>query len=110
MRFYDLKDLGDEEAKSLIGKCPKVEVKKVLENPEILSKKILVFRGNYEGFATNRLCARTFEYIPAEQKWKVSDVTVYDMFITSFDHHFSRKELETDFNAFCNGQGFVMDA
>lgn len=110
MRFYDLEGLEDEKTNSLIEKCPKLEVKKVLENPEILLEKILVFRGNYEGFATNRLCARTFEYIQAEEKWKVSDVTVYDMFKSSFDHHFSRVELEVNFKAFCNGQGFVMDA
>lgn len=110
MRFYDLKCLGDEEVNSLIEKCPKLEVKKVLENPEILSEKILVFRGNYEGFATNRLCVRTFEYIQSEEKWEVSDVTVYDMFKSSFDHHFSKVELEVNFKAFCNGQGFVMDA
>ena len=40
MRFYDLKGLSDETASSLIAKCPKVEVKEVLDNPEILSKKI----------------------------------------------------------------------
>lgn len=39
MRFYDLKGLSDENARNLIAKCPKVEVKKVLDNPEILSKK-----------------------------------------------------------------------
>lgn len=110
MRFYDLKGLSDEAARNLIAKCPKVEVREVLDNPEILSKKILVFRGNYDGFATNRLCARTFEYIPTENRWRVSDVTVYDMFITSFVHLFSKQELESKFENFCNAKGFVMDA
>lgn len=110
MRFYDLIGLSDEVASSLIAKCPKVEVKEVLDNPEILLKKILVFRGNYDGFDTNRLCARTFEYIQTEARWRVSDVTVYDMFITSFAHHFLKRELESEFEDFCNANGFVMDA
>lgn len=110
MRFYELKGLSDETARSLIAECPKVEMKEVLDNPEILSKKILVFRGNYDGFATNRLCARTFEYIAEENRWRVSDVTIYDMFITSFDYHFSKRELESKFEDFCNAKGFVMDA
>ena len=110
MRFYELKGLSDEKAKSLIAKCKKVETKKVLENPEILSKKVLVFRGNYDGFDTNRLCVRTFEYILTEERWKVSDVSVYDMFVSSFAYHFSKMELESNFKAFCNAKGFVMDA
>ena len=110
MRFYDLKGLSDETASSLIAKCPKVEVKEVLDNPEILSKKILVFRGNYDGFDTNRLCARTFEYIPTEDRWKVLDVTIYDLFVSSFEYHFSKQELESKFKAFCNAKGFLMDA
>lgn len=108
MRFYDLKGLSDEEASSLIAKCPQVELQKVLESPEILSKKVLVFRGNYDGYATDRLCARTFEYIPTEDRWKISDFTIYDMFGTSFDYHFSKNELESKIN--CNSKGFVMDA
>lgn len=110
MRFYDLKGLSDKEASSLIAECSKVEMKEVLENPEILSKKILVFRGNYDGYATDRLCARTFEYIQKEKRWKVSDITIFDMFTTYFNHHFSKQELEVSFEAFCKSQGFVMDA
>lgn len=107
MRFYDLKGLSDEEANSLIVKCPKVELEEVLKNPEILSQKVLVFRGNYDEFDTNRLCARIFEYIPKEDRWKVSDFTIYDMFEISFNHHFSKKELNSRCN--CKSKGFVMD-
>ena len=110
MRFCELKGLSDEVASGFIAECPQFEVKEVLDNPEILSKKLLVFRGNYDGFATNRLCARTFEYISAEDRWKVSDVTIYDMFVTNFAYHFSRQELELKFKAFCNAKGFVMEA
>ena len=110
MRFGDLKGLSDEVASGLIAECPQVEVKKVLGNPEILSKKVLVFRGNYDCFATNRLCARTFEYIPTEDRWKVLDVTIYDLFVSSFEYHFSKQELESKFKAFCNAKGFLMDA
>lgn len=110
MRLYDLIGLSDEEASSLIAKSPKSEMKAILDNPEILSEKLLVFRGNYDGFDTNRLCARTFKYIPAENRWKVSDITIYDMFVSSFAYHFSREELEAKFKAFCNATGFIMDA
>lgn len=110
MRFYDLEGLSDEEARSLIAKCPQVELKEVLENPKVLLKKVLVFQGNYEEFDTNRLCARTFEYIPTEDRWKVSDFTIYDMFGVSFDHHFPKWQLELNFRTFCNAKGFVMDA
>jgi len=110
MRFYDLEGLSDDVASGLIEECLKVEMQKILDNPELLFEKVLVFRGNYDGFATNRLCARTFRYMPAEDRWVVSDVTIYDMFITSFDYHFSKQELKLKFEPFCNAQGFVMDA
>lgn len=108
MRFYDLKGLSDEEASSLIAKCPKMELKEALDNPQLLTKRVLVFRGNFDGFDTTRLCARTFEYIPKKDRWKVSDFTIYDMWGSSFDYHFSKLELEERFN--CNAKGFVMDA
>ena len=110
MRFCELKGLSDEGASCLIAKCPKVEFKKVLDNPEMLSGKVLVFRGNYDGFDTNRLCARTFEFISTEDRWKVIDFTIYDMWGAGFCHHFSKRELEAEFNAFCNSKGFIMDA
>jgi len=110
MRFYELKGLSDEVANRLIVECPQVEFKEVLDNPEVFSKKIIVFRGNYDHFDTTRLCARIFEYISTEDRWIVSDVTIYDMFIASFYHHFSKMELESKFKAFCNSAGFVMDA
>lgn len=110
MRFYDLGNLSDEVVLKTIAECPKVEMKKVLENPELLLGKVLVFRGNYDGYATNRPCARTFEYLPAEDTWIVSDFTLYDMFGTSFAKHFTLQELEVQFKAFCDAEGFVMDA
>lgn len=109
MRFYELINLSDEEANELIKKSPRVEMKDVLEQPDDFLGKLFVFRGNYDGFATYRLCARTFEYLPAEKKWRVSDVTVYDMFSSSFAYLFSSKELEEKFKAFCEAKAFVMD-
>ena len=110
MRFYELKGLSDKEANELIIKCPQAAFKEVLDRPGDFSKKVLVFRGNYDGFATNRLCARIFRYILEEDKWEVADVTVYDMFISGFYYHFSTAELESEFKDFYNGKGFVMDA
>lgn len=110
MRLYDLKGLSDAEANELILKSSKVKLNDALENPEILSGKILVFRGNYDGFATDRLCIRTFEYLPKEEKWEVADATVYDMWISSFCYHFKSREVRLKFERFCEAEGFVMDA
>ncbi|MCI8277301.1 MAG: hypothetical protein HFJ46_05200 [Clostridia bacterium] len=109
MRFYELINLSDEEANELIKKSPRIEMKEVLEHPEDFVGKLLVFRGNYDGFATNRRCARTFEYILSKQRWRVSDVTIYDMFSSSFAYLFSSKELKEKFKAFCEAKAFVMD-
>ena len=109
MRFCELKGLEDRVASSLIAKSPYVELRDVLEKPGKFKGKKLVFRGNYDNFDTNRLCTRTFEYLPGEDRWKVEDVTVYDLFVSSFDYHFSKQELEERFEAFCNSKGFVMD-
>jgi len=47
MRFYDLEGLSDDVASGLIEECLKVEMQKILDNPELLFEKVLVFRGNY---------------------------------------------------------------
>lgn len=110
MRFYNLIGLSDKEANDLILQCPKLEMRKALDNPATMQGKLLVFRGNYDGFATDRLCVRTFAYIENEDRWQVADATVYDMFASGFDYHFSSQELESKFEEFCNASGFVMDA
>lgn len=109
MRFIELEGLSDSDAEILIEKCREVELNEAIENPNEYQEKIFVFLGNYDGFATNRLCARTFEYISTEGSWEVSDITVYDMFKTSFDKHFSKFDLRTKFKDFCDAKGFVMD-
>ena len=110
MRFRDLNGLSDEVACASIEECQQVEMNEILDNPMILSEKILVFEGNYDGFDTNKLCVRTFEYISTEQRWKVSDVSIYDFFISSYYHLFSKEELREQFSTFCNMKGFVMYA
>lgn len=110
MRFYDLKDLSDKEANHFILESEKIKLRDILTNPESLSGKILIFRGNYDGFATNRMCARTFKYLQDEKRWEVADVTIYDMFHAYFDHHFLPEELESQFKPFCDASGFIMDA
>ena len=110
MRFYNLIGLSDKEANDLILQCPKLEMRKALDNPATMQGKLLVFRGNSDGFATDRLCVRTFAYIENEDRWQVADATVYDMFASGFDYHFSSQELESKFEEFCNASGFVMDA
>ena len=109
MRFYDLKNLSDEEAIKLITNCPKIKMEDALKNPVSLLKKIVVFLGNYDRFDTKRLCARTFEYIPEKDRWKVCDWTIYDLWGSSFDHYFLKNEIKTQFSEFCKTTGFVME-
>ena len=109
MRFLELEGKNDVEQNELIVNSPKCSTEKILESPELLEKKILVFRGNYDGYATNRLCARTLEYIPAEDRWKVSDIILYEMFKTEYCHHFSKTELKNKFADLYKSTGFVME-
>ena len=111
MRFKELKGLSNEEASRRITACPQIQMRKVLDNPKILLNKVIVFRGNYDGFDTRNLCARTFQYISAENRWKVSDYDLFDMFYSSYEHHFLKEELENQFRAFCKDDsiGFIMD-
>lgn len=110
MRFKELKGLSNEEASRRIAACPQIQMSKVLDNPKILSNKVIVFRGNYDGFDTRNLCARTFQYEAVEKKWKVSDYEIFNMSHTQYDHHFSKEELKRQFKAFCESDGFIMDA
>lgn len=109
MRFLDLENKNDDEQNELIVKSPECKAETVLDNPKLLEKKILVFRGNYDGYATDRLCARTLEYISSEERWKVSDIILHEMFRTEFWHHFTTWELKSKFPGLCVSTGFLMD-
>ena len=109
MRLEELKNKTDEEQNEMIWSCPMHETKEILDNPELINGKVLLFRGNYDGLATSRLCARIIEYLPLEDRWKVSDMRLFDMDSTSYWHHFTREELENQFGPFCEGEGFLMD-
>lgn len=54
-------------------------------------------------------CPRIIEYLPLEDRWKVSDMRLFDMDSTSYWHHFTREELENQFGPFCEGKGFIID-
>lgn len=109
MRFKELEGKTDKEQNDMILECKKCSTEEALKNPELLKGKILVFRGNYDGFATNRLCARTLEYLEKEKRWKISDVILHEMFETSFCHHFSDFELRVNFEDLCVSTGFLME-
>lgn len=109
MRFKDLENKTDKEQYEMILSCEMCETKKVLDNPQILDKRILLFIGNYDGFATKRLCARTIEYLASEDRWKVSDIVLYNMDNLDFETHFTRWQLENEFRAFCQAGGFIID-
>ena len=79
MRIEELKGKTNEEQSKLIAECPICKMEEALDNPKVLEKKILVFRGNYDGFCTDMLCARIVEYIPSEDRWQISDVILFDM-------------------------------
>lgn len=57
MRIEELKNKSDKEQNEMILSCPIYETREILDNPKILEGKVLLFRGNYDGLATNRLCA-----------------------------------------------------
>lgn len=109
MRFEELKNKTDKEQNEMICSCPMHETKEILNNPKLLEGKVLLFRGNYDGLATNRRCARTIEYLPLEDRWKVSDMRLFDMDRTEFWHHFTRSEMENQFRPFCEAKGFLID-
>lgn len=109
MRFEELKGKSDSEQNRLISECPSCSMEEALNNPKLLENKILVFRGNYDGFATNRLCARTFEYLPSHDSWLVSDIILFEMEGTGFAYFFSSAELEDHFSDFCKSTGFIME-
>ena len=69
----------------------------------------MLFRENYDGLATNRLCARIIEYFPSKDRWKVSDMRLFDMDRTEFWHHFTRNYMENQFRQFCEEKGFIIE-
>ena len=109
LRIEELKNKTDEEQSEMIRSCQRCETKEILDYPTLLEGKVLLFRGNYDGLATDRLCARIIEHLPAEDRWKVSDVRLFDLDKTEFWHHFTRLELEEQFRPFCEGKGFIVD-
>ena len=114
MKLEDLAGKSREEQSQLIEKQPEALLLDMLEEPEKMQGKILVFRGNYDGYATDGLCVRTFEYGESEgrwkDRWKVSDIDLSDMFTTLFDHGFSEHELKNQFKGFCSDiKGFLLE-
>ena len=109
MRIEELKNKTDEEQYKMILSCPMYETKEILDNPKLLEGKVLLFIGNYDGLATNRLCARTIEYLSSEDRWKVSDMRLFDMDRTEFWQHFTRWKMENKFRPFCEAKGFIME-
>lgn len=109
MKLQDLKNRTSEEQSDLIASHEKISMREVMDNPEKFSDKILVFRGNYEGFDTDDLCVRTVKYIAKEGKWLVSDTDLSDMFTEEYDKHFTKSDLERNFPTFCDSEGFLLD-
>ena len=109
MRLEELKNKTDEEQNEMIWSCPMHETKEILDNPELINGKVLLFRGNYDGLATSRLCARIIEYLPLEDRWKVSDMRLYDMDRTEFWHHFTKSEFKSCFRPFYEAEGFIVE-
>ncbi len=109
MRIEELKGKTNEEQSKLIAECPICKMEEALDNPKVLEKKILVFKGNYDGFCTDRLCARIVEYIPSKDRWQISDVILFDMDGTGYWHHFTKDELKFQFSDLCKSTGFMME-
>lgn len=110
MKLKDLEGKSREEQSQLSEKQPKALLLDMLEEPEKMQGKILVFRGNYDGYDTEGLCVRTFEYGESEGRWKVSDIDLSDMFTTSFDYGFFGHKLKNQFKGFCSDiKGFLLE-
>lgn len=109
MKLKDLKDLKREEQSQMIESCKSIVLKDAINNPSITAGKIIVFCGNYAGFATKGLCVRAVEYLEQEKKWTVSDIDLSDMFIESFYMHFDNVELQENFSDMCNSTGYLLN-
>ena len=110
MKLKDLEGKSREEQSQLIEKHPRALLLYMLEEPEKMQGKILVFRGNYGGFATNGLCVRTIEYLEEEDKWKIVNMDLSKMDeAVALDCHFTAYQLRNIFDGFCISDAFVMD-
>ena len=109
MRIEELRNKTDDEQYKMIIYCPRCETKEILDNPTLLKGKVLMYMGNYDGLDTLRLCARIIEYLPSEDRWKVSDMRLFDMDGTEFGHHFTKEEMKRNFEPFCEARGFIVD-
>ena len=109
MRIEELTNKTDERQYRMILSCPKHKTEEIMANPKMLEGKALLFIGNYDGLATNRLCGRIVEYLPSEDRWKVSDMRLYDMDRTEFWHHFTKSEFKSCFRPFYEAEGFIVE-
>lgn len=109
MKLKDLEGRSREEQSQLIATQPKVSCLEMIDNPNKMQGKILVFRGNYAGFSTKGLCIRKLEYRKETGRWRVSDIDLSDMFVEDYAYEFSGNEMLKNFQAESNSDGFLLD-
>lgn len=109
MKLENLEGKSREEQSQLIADQPKVATRDMIDNPDKMQGKILVFCGNYAGFETEGLCVRKFEYLEQEGRWKVSDTDLSKMRGIEFSVHFTASELRKQFEYFCDGEVFLLE-
>ncbi len=109
MKLEDLAEKSREEQSQLIEKQPKVVARDMLDNPEKMQGKILVFPGNHRRYNTDGLCVRRMQYFKNEHTWVVSDIDLSDMFCETYGYHFPLDELLQMFNSLCNGEAFLLE-
>lgn len=109
MKLQDLKGKDREEKSELINAQPKVLAIDMLNEPQKMRGKILVFCKGCIGFDKNRICLRVFEYIEKEEEWKVCDIDLSDMFPEAFVQKFTKNGLLETFKRECQGEAFLFD-
>lgn len=108
MKLCDFIGLNGKQVMNLIRQCKFTEMETATEIPREYTKKVVLFLGNYANFDSDSdmPCARYFQYLPDEKKWKVVDITLWDGFEEEYDMHFTKKQINEKFRAFYKKTGF----
>lgn len=96
--------------KERIWKQPATTLAEVFQNPEKMSKKVLVFLNDLpKNLLRGGMTIRKFAYIPKEQTWIVSDQNLLTGLEEFYETHFNSKEFQEYFNWMFDRKGYLFD-
>lgn len=83
----------------------------VINHPEKMDGKVLLFFGNYAGFKTRGPVIRVFKYLKDIEKWTVWDRDLDDNFEECFDAKFTKEAVErhSEFHLMLLKEGYLLD-